>query len=492
MDEEADLALVPHRKVVDGVPVYWSRYSGEPCMSIIFRVGYVDEAFAHLGVTHAVEHLALNALRGAPYRFNGQIGLTTTVFAAAGLPDELVAFAANVCASLRNLHVERLRHELQVLQAEAQARVQGLARHLLSLHCGFTPYGRTHLPEFGLTRLRERDVTAWAAEWFTRDNVAVWIAGELPDGLAFDLPQGRRKAIPEPTVTRALKVPCSVNDTRDVVALSAVRPWNLPLKTAVLVAGQRLLERLRFQEGISYRTFAEFDRITASTGMMVVMADCVSARADKAVDALLDIMSDLAKTGSVADDLQTLFATTRRYYSTRESIPNVLQQWAFSELAGMEVQSMASILDEMAKLRPEAIAAAMSEALETALLVVPRGCSPRAPMFPLHRADPGHALSGRTFRHRTSSMFTFGAQTNCIVLSDAGITRIDEHGDVTTVLFESCAGLVKASGGSRLVLGDDRQTLAIAPEDWRDGPELVGLLDAAVPDDRTSWAASIG
>ena len=154
-------------------------------MSIIFRVGYVDEAFAHLGVTHAVEHLALNALRGAPYRFNGQIGLTTTMFAAAGLPDELVAFAANLCASLRNLHVERLRHELQVLQAEAQARVQGLARHLLSLHCGFTPYGRTHLPEFGLTRLRERDVTAWAAEWFTRDNVAVWIAGELPDGLAF-------------------------------------------------------------------------------------------------------------------------------------------------------------------------------------------------------------------------------------------------------------------------------------------------------------------
>ena len=65
--------------------------------------------------------------------------------------------------------------------AASQARVQGLARHLLSLHSGFTPYGRTHLPEFGLTRLREQDVTAWAAEWFTRDNVAVWIAGGLDD-----------------------------------------------------------------------------------------------------------------------------------------------------------------------------------------------------------------------------------------------------------------------------------------------------------------------
>ena len=140
MDEEADLALVPRREVVDGVPVYWSGSSGDPIMSIMFRVGSVDEAFAHLGVSHAVEHLALNALRGAPYRFNGQVGPTTTVFAAAGAPDELVAFATKVCDSLRNLHVERLRHELRVLHVEAQARVQSLQGRLLSLHCGYTPY----------------------------------------------------------------------------------------------------------------------------------------------------------------------------------------------------------------------------------------------------------------------------------------------------------------------------------------------------------------
>ena len=79
-------------------------------------------------------------------------------------------------------------------------------------------------------------------------------------------------------------------------------------------------------------------------------------------------------------------------------------------------------------------------------------------------------------------MFTFGAQTNCIVLSDAGITRIDEHGDVTTVLFESCAGLVKASGGSRLVLGDDRQTLAIAP---KTGVTGQSLSDCWTPQSRT-------
>ena len=156
----------------------------------------------------------------------------------------------------------------------------------------------------------------------------------------------------------------------------------------------------------------------------------------------------------------------------------------------IQAHAVASTLDEMARLAPDAIAAAVSDALEAAVLVVPHGCSSGAPMFPPHRRDPGRAIKGRRFRHRTSSAFTFGTQANYIVLSDAGISRIDERGDVTTVLFESCTGLVKSSGGSRLVIGDDRQTLAITPEDWRDGLELVGLLDAAVPDNRTGWAAT--
>lgn len=120
MDAEARLNLVPQRTLVDGVPVFWSSHASQPTIALIFRVGQVDEPFAHLGISHAVEHLALNARRGAPYPFNGQVSSTTTVFTASGSPSELALFARALCNSLRHLQVDQLRRELSVLATEAE------------------------------------------------------------------------------------------------------------------------------------------------------------------------------------------------------------------------------------------------------------------------------------------------------------------------------------------------------------------------------------
>jgi len=171
MDAEARLNLIPDRTLVDGGPVYWSSHVGQPTIALLFRVGRVDEPFAQLGVSHAVEHLALNALRGAPYSFNGQVTSTTTMCTASGTAGELEAFARALCSSLPDLHVDKLRRERTVLATEAQARPRALASHLLSLHCGHTAHGRGTLPEFGLMRLRPADVAAWAAARFTRRNL---------------------------------------------------------------------------------------------------------------------------------------------------------------------------------------------------------------------------------------------------------------------------------------------------------------------------------
>jgi hypothetical protein len=150
---------------------------------------------------------------------------------------------------------------------------------------------------------------------------------------------------------------------------------------------------------------------------------------------------------------------------------------------------MASILREMARIDPDTIASTLSEALKEAMLVVPNGCSSTSAMFPLQRREPDRPVEGRRFRHRISGIFSLTPSRNCIVLGDAGVSRIDDHGKATTVLFAACAGLLKLSNGRRLLLGEDLQQLEIAPEDWRDGTDLVGSLDAAVPDDRIVWMA---
>jgi predicted Zn-dependent peptidase len=481
--------LCPSARWWTAFPYIWSSHAGQPTITFIFRVGQVDELFAHRGVSHAVEHLALNALHGAPYTFNGQVSSTTTVFTASGSPSELALFARALCNSLRNLQVDRLRRELSVLATEAQARPRSLRNHLVSLQCGYTPHGRGALPEFGLNRLRELDVAAWATTMFTRNNLTVWIAGEPPQQLAFDLPEGDRMPIPEAVLLPTMRMASCVTDSLNGVALSAVRPRALALQAIALALGERLRDRLRFREGISYTAIGNYEPLTTRTGHLLVMADCVAARAGEVVNVLVDILTDIATTGSIVEDLRPVLDGARRMYASPESLLPLLHGWAFGELLGDQPAPMASILREMARIDPDTIASTLSEALKEAMLVVPNGCSSTSAMFPLQRREPDRPVEGRRFRHRISGIFSLTPSRNCIVLGDAGVSRIDDHGKATTVLFAACAGLLKLSNGRRLLLGEDLQQLEIAPEDWRDGTDLVGSLDAAVPDDRIVWMA---
>jgi hypothetical protein len=176
-------------------------------------------------------------------------------------------------------------------------------------------------------------------------------------------------------------------------------------------------------------------------------------------------------------------------YASPESLPALLHTWALGVLIGSEPAPMGSFLAAMERIDPGTIAATLSEALKESMLVVPNGCSVTAAMFPPHRREPGRPVEGRRFKHRTSAIFMLGPPRNCILLGDAGVTRIDEHGEPTTVLFAACAGLLKHSNGRRLLLGEDLQRLEIVPEDWRDAGDLIGVIDAAVPDERIVWTA---
>jgi zinc protease len=477
------LSLVPHRTIVDGVPVHWSPYDGQPIITIVFRVGPVDEVIAHRGVTHVVEHLALNAVRGAPYAFNGQVSPATASFMASGSPDELVAFAGGVCASLRSLPLDGLRHELRVLSVEAQGCGMDFSSYLLSLHCGYTAHGRANLPEYGLWRLREGDVAAWARTQFTRENAVVWVAGELPARLKFDLPAGRRMPFPEPVPLPSLHTPSCVAGPANVVGVTALAPWSIPLRTAALVAGQRLREKLRFEHGISYAARADAEWVSARTAHLLVVADCINTVKDQAAKVLVDIMSDLSRTGRIADDLPPILDGMRRAYASREALRQILHASAVAELAGHEVIPLTSALAAIERVQPDEVAETVTVALKSSLLVMPQGCSAEIPTFPPQRCEPVAIVRGRKFRHCTAAAFNF-AQTNYIVLGETGVSHVDGRGEVTTVLFESCAALLKWEG-RRVLIGEDRQTLRLKAQDWRDGPELVALLDAAVPEERT-------
>jgi predicted Zn-dependent peptidase len=487
MAAEELLGFAPHRSVVDGVPVYSSGFTTGPhTIALVFRVGVVDETLSRRGVTHLVEHLALQGLRGARYPFNGMVRSAFTVFAASGSPDELVAFVAAVCDGLRNLPLDRLRQEVQVLTTEGQGRPVAVADSMLSIHCGYARYGCTAMPELGLARAREADVADWVAAAFTRENAAIWIAGSVPDGLAINLPAGARLGVPEPMQIESL-ARSQWRGQPGRVVLSALTEWSLALNASAGACQHRLLERLRFDKGISYAPKADVNRLTVRTGHWIAAADCVATATDQATEDILDIVSKIAAEGPLESDLAPGFEAARRAFSAPESIRPILDQWACCELTGIENKTIAGLLDEMEALNRRDVAAATTRALEAAVLVVPEGSAPSAPGFHPHVRPSSSVVRGRMFWKQPRPLFAFGGQKNeknYVAINKDAISLVNDKGTATTLHFNACAGLLKYHGGRRLLLGDKGDKLEFVPSEWPDGAEIGSLLDAAMPDDR--------
>src|SRR5439155_23700810 len=84
---------------VDGVPTVRAErgvVQGPLQACLLFGVGRSDEAVAVSGISHVVEHLALQALGRKPYILNGQVGPVSTRFLAMGGPEQVVDYFACV------------------------------------------------------------------------------------------------------------------------------------------------------------------------------------------------------------------------------------------------------------------------------------------------------------------------------------------------------------------------------------------------------------
>jgi len=463
--------------------VFWAEGGSERSASLSFRVGTVDESFTQSGITHLVEHLALHRLRDAGHPMNGMVRRKRTSFTASGTDEELVRFFGAVCRSLRSLPLERVPQEKQVLLTESLRRPPNLISLLMGLHCGRGPYGRGQ-GEFGLYKLQPSQVQRWSDMHFTRDNAVFWISGPVPSDLRLDLPSGVRKPVPNPQTIPWLQPPLCCYRNIPGVALSSLTRWSTALSIATGAALSRLRERLRFEEGISYSVWGDADRIAPVHAHLSIGCDCASHHADRAADILLEVLTDVASNGPTPSEVRTLTEQSKRFFTSSTSIATLLDLRAGAELEGLPTKPVDTFYNNLSTLKPSDIAAAMQEAMRTAILVIPEGCRPGRNTFPEYPSNSPTLVEGRLFRR--SPKPRKGVPLDRIYLSHDGITLAGVNGRVQTVFFASCVALYKETqdNGRRLLLGEDGSTIEITPSEWEDGMELAALVDLAIPDER--------
>ncbi|MHC3468379.1 M16 family metallopeptidase [Streptomyces sp. 7R007] len=466
--------LVGHT-TVQGVPTLFAPRPGPVTAGLLFRVGRADETLPTAGVTHLVEHLALHRLGLSDLHYNGATANTYTLFHVTGDEDEVVTYLNSVCAALRDLPMDRLETEKEILRTEAGSRSNGPLAQLPLWRYGAQGYGLSSYDELGTWSLTAEQVRHWAETRFTRDNAMLWItADRVPDGLDPALPAGRR--VPAPAPTSALPVtPAYLRGADGHLAFTAVLRRSTAAAVFADVLGRALFQDLRQKGGYSYSAEADYTPRDADFATLTAYADALPQKQDAVVGAFVDTFARLRAGRIEQAELDSVRGKLLKLYDTPDLGATMLPSYALSLLLGHRILTPEQHRAELAAVTVADLGEVAREAWADGLLQVPTRGADWAGLA----AAPQYSASGVSGSLHPS----LEDDDVTLVIGDKGVT-LSLPGGLVTVRYDACAAMTARPDGARHLTGLDGFRVAVEPTLFRDvTAERIAVLDAAVPAD---------
>ena len=461
---------------LDGVPVFHA--DGPPPFTggIAFRVGQADETFVGRGLTHLVEHLVLEPLVREHRTANGSVGMTITSFEATGEPGEVRDFINAAVRSLASLPYDRLDTEVRVLHTEGQRRGGSLAMVAHGMRFGPAGYGLVDHPELGLRRATPEIVDAWRRRWFTRDNAALWLSGPPPDGIDLSaLPDGDRHAPPD-AKPYPYRYPVWYPGADSHIAVSMLAPHDTALWTAHAVFQERLYERLRAREGRSYEVTVDYDRLSATDASLFVLTDTLPEEAERVRDAISVELHRLARSGATDDELDEIRRLRQRASRDPRFAAALAERYALDTLVAGAPELREDDDAELAALSGADVGAALREALDAALWLVPRDIGMEDQR--VRPLPPGseHAIEGR--EHTRPDGIPDDLAGDVLRVGDGGLSIVEDDGRLLTIERDACLAVQVFDDGARIVWGPDSISVFVHPAMWEQGEAAIDAIDA--------------
>ncbi|WP_107059405.1 M16 family metallopeptidase [Streptomyces sp. NRRL F-5126] len=449
----------------------------EVSAGLAFRVGTVDETYATHGISHLVEHLALHRQGVTEAHYNGATTSTATVFHVSGTEEEVVAYLNGVCASLRDLPLDRLETEREILRTEASGRSDGPNQALPLWRYGAQGYGLASYTELGSWHLGADAVRDWARTRFTRGNAVLWITSDtVPGTLELALPDG--ELLPTPEATSALPVtPACVRGGDGVVVADGVVRRSVAATVFADVLGRALYTDLRQTGGYSYTATAAYVPRDAEYATITAYADALPKKQDAVVGGFVDALARL-RTGHVEQsELDSVRAKRLRSAESQTREPDALVvSRAMNALTGHESLAPAQWRAELEALTVGDVRDVARAWYSTSLLQAPgRGADwagfTEAPQFSV----PESAVTGTRHRSIEDAEWT-------LVIGEDGVGFNGPGDRVTTVRYADCAALVAYPDGGRLLTGLDGFLVAVEPTMFANVTQSrIALIDRSVP-----------
>jgi zinc protease len=458
---------------VDGIPAVAAKRAGPLSAGLVFRVGRADETLATAGITHLVEHLALHRVGLGEHHYGGATGPDHTYFEMEGSESDVVSFLGGVCAALGDLPMDRLETEKSILRTE-EARRGGTG--LLFRHrYGAQGYGLSDYLELGVPRLGPAEVAHWARTWFTRENAALWVAGEnVPAGLRLRLPSGVRRPVP-PRPAASVTTPAYFAHGEGSVGFSAMVRRGAAAQVFAKVLERELFRALRQEGGYSYQATTSYQARGDHFAEVLGVADALPEKQAAVLGGVIDVLAQV-KIGRIdARDVETVRSQAESALYGADADVARLPDHAARLLSGSPLPSTEERVAELRAVGFEQVQAVAAEACASVLLRVPHGRSADwAGYAEVSRFSPSAVAGNR-----------FPAENTHLVVGPEGCSEEKSEG-VSTVRFTECAAMLAWPDGARRLIGTDGRSVHIEPTLFTGlPPALIATIDAAVGPHRT-------
>ena len=458
---------------VDGVPTVLAPTSGPMHAGLVFRVGLSDETLARHGITHLIEHLALHSAGVADYHYNGATSTEYTIFHMQGSEADIVAFLNGVCASLQSLPLHRMATEKEILRTEANARRGNVTEPLALWRYGARGLGLPAFPEWGLAALAPDDLLAWVGRFFTRENAALWIAGDtVPAGLALNLASGVRQALVPPWSALDAKPAYFSGSTSSVAWDSVVRRE----VRSVIFAGaleREMFRSLRQNDGLSYTVQTDYEPHGDNSALVTAVADALPEKQEALLGGFVDILAAMRVGRIDAADVATVVNQRCESLQHAEELAARLPGQAFNLLVGQPVQSAEELVAQMRAVTVDDVAAVAVAAWDDGLLMTPRGTTAAWAGLVAAPTASESAVWGTGYRSLERSAVR-------LVVGDQGVSLVDEQTQAT-VRFDACSAMLAWPDGARQLIGHDAIMVRLEPTLYEGSQSALPWVDAKVP-----------
>ncbi|MDX2675719.1 M16 family metallopeptidase [Streptomyces soliscabiei] len=465
--------LISHT-TTDHIPTLYAPASGnEITAGLFFRVGRADETLATAGLTHLVEHLALHRLGLSDLHYNGATANAYTLFHVTGSEEEVVKYLNSVCAGLRDLPMERLETEKEILRTEAAGRGGGPQHQMPLWRYGAQGYGLTSYNELGTWSLTPDQVRHWAQTRFTRDNAVLWITSDhVPEGLDLTLPEGAR--FPAPAATSALPTtPAYISGDDGHVVLTSVLRRSTAASVFADVLGRALFQDLRQEGGYSYSAEADYSPRDADFATLTAYADSLPQKQDAVVGGFVDTLARLRAGRIEQTELDSARTKLLKVYDTPDLGAAALPSYALSLLLGHRILTPEQHRAELNAVTLDDLREVARETWDGALLQVPgRGVDWAG--FTLAPQFSTTSVTGTRHQSLEDEQVT-------LVIGAEGVSLLTPRGPIT-VRYDACSAMGARPDGARTLTGHDGFSVTVEPTLYRGvTPDRIAALDAAVP-----------